>query len=270
MRLKKLGFYLPLLALMLSPAAANAAKTRVLFLSNPPGTTVTDPALGELGVTPFELNLKRNTVLECTFSKFGFESRTISQTLEGLRVEIRADLPALPETTVRLGVEPRIASVKLTGAEGTEVYSGEGNRVHTLPNTLFGEGGTGSFHVEASASGYRPLEQAFTVAQHEHHDLSLTLEEVSTVLSVTSEPEGVRVSDRHLGLLGITPFEARVSLVELMRARSRGGARQKDAPRLLLTFSKSGYRTTVKQVEVDFDHAENAVEMELESVGDPE
>lgn len=267
MRFKLLATNLLLLSLLLGSTAASAAKSKVLFLSNPKGVTVTDALLGELGTTPFELNLKRGTVLECTFSKPGFESRTITRTVDALRLEVRADLPARPATSVRLGVEPRHATVRLSSTDGTEIYSGESGRVHTLPGDLWGAGTTARFHLEAWAPGYRTLEESLTLTKHEQHPLTFTLEELSTVLSVTSEPEGARVTDQFLGDLGVTPLETRVTLVQLLRARSRANAQQGDPARVVLTLSKPGFEGIATQVALDFERAENTVAVALEPLG---
>ncbi len=263
---KLLATHFLLLSVLLGSAATSAAKSKVTFRSNPPGATVTDSAMGELGVTPFELNLKRNTALECTFSKRGYESRTVTSTVDALKVEVRGDLPALPATTVRLGVEPRQTMVKLSAADGTEVYSGEGGRVHTLPGDHWGSADIATFHLEAWAPGYRPLEEEIVLTKHEYHDHSISLAELSTILTVSSEPAGVRVSSQFLGDLGITPLETRVALVDLMRARSRQNAEQGNPGRMLLTFSKPGYRSSASQILLDFERAENALNVSLDEL----
>lgn len=267
MRFKLLVVNVLLAAALLSAGGAWAAKSSVRFLSNPPGATVVDANLGELGTTPFQLNLKRKTELNCTFSKSGRHSRTVSQVVEGLKLVVRADLPALPMTTVRLGVEPRSASVRLSAPDGTEIYTGESSRVHTLPGQFWDTGESASFQLEAWAPGYRAIQEAIVLTKHERHELEFPLTEVSTVLSITSEPEGARVSNDLLGNLGTTPLEARVSLVDLLRARSRMNVSQGDPSRLTLTFSKSGYRTRASQVVIDFETAENPVSTTLESLG---
>ena len=264
---KRLATCILLLSIsLLCATAANAAKSKVRFRSNPPGATVTDTELGELGVTPFELNLKRGTTLECTFSKRGFESRTVTRSVDALKVEVRGDLPARPATTVRLGVEPRQTRVKLSASDGTEIYSGEGGRVHTLPGDLWGSASTATFHLEAWAPGYRPHDEEIVLTKHENHDHPISLTEISTILSITSEPDGVRVTSQFLGDLGTTPLETRVALVDLMRARSRQNAEQGDPGRLLLTFSKRGFQSSASQFVLDFDRAENAIEVTLEEM----
>ena len=264
MKLKQVISVLSVLFLS-AAAGTQAAQTRVLFISNPPGATVVDVTLGELGATPFRMNIKRGTELECTFSKEGFESRSVTQTIEGLKADVRADLPALPLTTVRLGVDPWNTSVRLTGPDGTEIYSGEGGRVHTLANDLWGAEATATFKVEASAPGYRAVEREIELDKHESHALEFPLTEVSTLLSITAEPESVRVRDTYLGDLGWTPLEARVSLVELMRARSRKGAASGDPAKLMLTLSREGFETRALPVALDFDRAENSVNVALEA-----
>lgn len=266
MRIRHLAVHLFLSIVLLAPGVSRAAKSRVRFVSNPPGATVTEATLGEIGVTPFQLDLKRKTVLECTFSKRGYESRTVSRTADALRVEVRADLPALPLTTVRLDVEPRSASVRLSAPDGTEIYSGESGRVHTLPGVFWGDGDTAKFHVEAWAPGYRPADEEVVLTRHRPHDLSIPLAEVTTLLSVVSEPEGAQVASHFLGALGTTPLERRVSMVELLRARSRLNAHG-DPTRIVLTFSKRGYRTVARQIPLDFDRDENTLSVALEELG---
>ena len=253
-------------AALLVPAIANGAQTRVFFLSNPPGAQVVDANLGELGSTPFRMNIKRGTELECTFSKAGFETRTVTVTVTGLKADVRADLPALPLTTVRLGVEPRETTVRLLAPDGSELYSGEGGRVHTLPNELWGDEVLATFRVEAWAPGYRPLDQSVELQKHGHHDLSLPLSAFSTVLSLTADPEQARVYDQFLGYLGWTPLETRITLADLLRARSRRGVTQGEAGHLLLTIARDGYNTQSVQVPLDFERAENAVSVSLLSV----
>ena len=259
---------LTIVALLL-PAAAHAAKSRVRFLSNPPGATVVDAALGELGTTPLQVDLKRGIVLDCTFSKNGYESRAVSREVDALHVVVQADLEPAPMTTVRLGVEPVNARVRLSTADGTEVYEGDAGNVHALPPALWGADETARFKLEAWAPGYRPLTEEVELSNHEAHELAFELAEVSTLLTVTSDVEGVRVSSESLGgSLGETPLESRVSLIELMRTRSRLHHSQDNPGRVVLTFSKSGYRTRATQVELDFDRAENAFEISLEPIGD--
>ncbi len=265
---RKLPAAAPLLAaLLLLPTGARAAKSRVHFLSNPPGVTVTDANLGELGTTPFRLDLKRKTALVCTFSKPGYESKTVSQVVGSLRTEVRADLVPLPMATVRLDVVPRGASVKLSAPDGTEIYAGESGRVHTLPGQFWDTSETATFRLEAWAPGYRPIDQEIVLTNHQSHDLSLPLAEVTTLLSVSSEPEGVLVSSHFLGSLGRTPLESRVSLVDLLRARSRQNAAAGDPSRIVVTFSKPGYRTRASQIALDFEREENPVTVSLEPLG---
>lgn len=247
------------------PQLAHAAKSRVRFLSNPPGATVVDANLGELGTTPLQLDLKRNTVLDCTFSRRGYESRSVTRTLDALHVVVQADLEQLPMTSVRLGVKPANASVRLTTTHGVEIYSGPANHVHALPPAFWGANETARFNLEAWAPGYRRLEEEIELTNHERHDLEFTLNEVSTLLSLTSDLEGVRVSSTSLGgSLGSTPLERRVSLVELLRARSRQQVSQGHPSHVVLTFSKPGYRTQATQIELDFERAENTFEVTLE------
>lgn len=269
MRIKLLVVLLLVSATVCVPGDAWAAKSRVSFTSNPSGATVVDANLGELGITPFRLDLKRKTALECTFSKAGFESRTVSQVADSLRVEVRADLRPLPVTSVRLGVKPSNASVSLTTLDGTEIYAGESGRVHTLPGQFWGDDETAKFHFQAWAPGFRPIEEEILLTKHQHHELEFPLTEVSTLLSITSEPEGVRVSSQFLGDLGTTPLESRVSLYDLLRARSRLNAPQGDPGRIVLTFSKSGFQTKAKQIVVDFEQTENPVSTVLEPLGGP-
>lgn len=254
-----------LLALALTASqVAEAAQTRVLFISNPPGALVVDETLGELGHTPFRMNVKRKTELQCTFTKDGFETRTVNQAVDGLKADVRADLPALPLTTVRLGVEPRQTSVRISAPDGTEIYSGEGGRVHTLPNDFWPAEDVAEFHVEAWAPGYRPVEREVELEQHQYTELEFPLTEITTLLSITAEPKQVRVQDQFLGDLGWTPLEVRISLVELMRARSRRNAVSGDPAHLLLTLSREGFATRALQVPLDFDRAENSINETLE------
>ncbi len=58
-----------------------------------------------------------------------------------------------------------------------------------------------------------------------------------------------------------------VSLIRLLRARSRMNATQGDPGRMVLTFSKSGYRTRANQIVLDFETAQNPVSTTLESLG---
>ena len=117
--------------------------------------------------------------------------------------------------------------------------------------------------------GRRGLDELPAEAAREAHELALELTEVSTLLTVTSELEGVRISSEALGgTLGETPLESRISLIELMRARSRMHHSQDNPGKVVLTFSKSGYRTRATQVDIDFDRAENAFEVTLEPLGE--
>jgi hypothetical protein len=179
---------------------------------------------------------------------------------------MRADLPALPLTTVRLGVEPRQASVRLSAPDGTEVYSGESGRVHALPNDMWGPSKEAAFRVEIWAPGYHPKEETFDLTRHQPHLLEFVLNEIVTKLSIRSEPEGATVSDAFLGKLGVTPLYDEVSLADLQRARARRGVAPDNAARLVLTFSKGGFRSRAQQVDIDFEKSENSVSVELDPI----
>ena len=252
-----------LVSVSLAAEALATGKTVVRFRSNPRGVTVTEAELGVIGITPFDLTLKRKTALECTFSKDGYVDGQASAVVDGLKMEVRVDLKPLPDATIRVTVEPRWADVRLTDVEGNELVDGDSGRRYTLRRNAWGFEPTAQFRLEITAPGYVTSDEIIELRRHEEHELSYVMKEVTTLLVVESAPEGVEVADAFLGYLGRTPFESTISLVDLMRARSGRRAQMEHPERLVLTFSKPGFKTMAEQFPLDFGQSLNTISVEL-------
>lgn len=122
----------------------------------------------------------------------------------GAEQDFAALLAIRPDFKLGAGVSPRVAAVldgvrKLTIGQAVIAMTPPGEiRIDGRSYTIQGGSETialpsGEHHVTVTRSGYRPVDQKFTVTAATETPLTLTLERVSSTLSVVSVPAGVEV-----------------------------------------------------------------------------
>jgi hypothetical protein len=110
--------------------------------------------------------------------------------------------------------------------------------------------------VGIQAPGYRPLKEYIRIDRTKDYDLAYVLQELRMVLEIQSDPAGAEVSEKALGILGLTPLIKEISCSGLIRKGLILDPDKDSVAQLLLTFRKDGFKPLDQIVRIDIRQSE--------------
>ncbi len=250
-------------ALALAAIPVSARNTEVLLKSNPSGATVAELSEGYLGTTHTTAVFKRGKVLTFVFTMEGYREQRVKRKLKGRWMEIGVDLDPIPGTPLEVNLKPAHARFRVLSKDGETLFEGKSGDINQLEDALWLAKGAPDFVVESFAPGYETYRALVRIEQHQRRTLSYVLAGQKTVLEVATDPLGARVQERSLGFLGTTPFKRSLELEDLIR---RGLVLEPETDAratLVLTVSKKGYETAIREVVLDLARPSTEVRLVL-------
>ncbi len=235
--------------------------------SVPPGATVRETSRGHLGNTanrPVVLsNVSRGSRVELYVSKAGYEPKVI--TLNNIRENhnVLAILTA-PSTTLWVGSVPPGARIEIHDRDGRRIdfrEDGVTGSLDKFTNHMFVlPGHLRQVAIRLSKPGYETLQRDIPIESGKGHRHSFMLKPRQTRISITTDPEGAEVYDRHLNFLGTTPITGLYLANErLRRLHTFDGS----TAQLVLTISKSGFQSSVIMHTIELHGANEPLHVTL-------